>query len=120
MVADPAFADAVSMISAHYPCQGGNGGEAYSCRVDAAALDSGKPLRTGENGSHGLSGGAVHVWATDVKDPNSPTNVEHRADLTPVDGSYSLTVSRHRSSTRLTISECKQSDPRQRFALRRA
>ncbi|GAA3012915.1 ricin-type beta-trefoil lectin domain protein [Kitasatospora albolonga] len=224
VLADPGFADAVSVISAHYPCEGGNGGGgngggARSCPVDAAALDSGKPLWAGENGSqdltsgaaplirtftrgyidgrltahlnwpavaavypnqpyntvglvmahqpasgaytvgkntwataqvtqftapgwkfldqgsgylrgttdsgsyvtlrspggsdystvietttattpqtvrldvsHGLSSGPVHVWTTDVNDLNSPTNMVHLADLTPVDGSYALTV----------------------------
>ncbi|SCE41641.1 Glycosyl hydrolase family 59, partial [Streptomyces sp. DvalAA-14] len=41
----------------------------------------------------GLSTGAVHVWATDVNNPNPATDLIHTQDITPAaDGTYSLTM----------------------------
>jgi Glycosyl hydrolase family 59 len=48
---DSTFARAVDVIGVHYPCSGGAGGDAYSCRSPAAARRSGKPLWASENGS---------------------------------------------------------------------
>ena len=42
--------------------------------------------------SHGLSTGAVHVWSTAVNAPNLSTALVHSQDITPSNGSYSLTV----------------------------
>ncbi|MGW6917999.1 hypothetical protein ACWGB8_29920 [Kitasatospora sp. NPDC054939] len=69
VIRDPEFAKAVSVVSAHYPCEGGNGGggtggEAYSCPVDADARNSGKPLWAGENGSQDLFSGAAPLIRT--------------------------------------------------------
>jgi len=51
IVSDPAFAAAVDIIGAHYPCEGGDGGSADSCSTTSNALASGKPLWASENGS---------------------------------------------------------------------
>ncbi len=40
----------------------------------------------------GLSTGAVHVWSTDVDSPATATSLVHSQDITPVGGSYSLTM----------------------------
>ncbi|HEY4017549.1 MAG TPA: ricin-type beta-trefoil lectin domain protein [Pseudonocardiaceae bacterium] len=42
--------------------------------------------------SGGLSTGTVHVWATDVNAPNPATDFIHTQDITPTNGSYSLTM----------------------------
>jgi Glycosyl hydrolase family 59/Ricin-type beta-trefoil lectin domain/Glycosyl hydrolase family 59 central domain len=44
------------------------------------------------NVSGGLSNGTVHVWSTDVNSPNPATAMIQQPDITPVNGSYSLTV----------------------------
>jgi O-glycosyl hydrolase len=44
------------------------------------------------NVSGGLSNGTVHVWSTDVNSPNPATALIQQSDITPVNGSYSLTV----------------------------
>ena len=46
------FASAVSIIGVHYPCQGGDGGNADTCP------STGKPLWASENGSQDLNSGA--------------------------------------------------------------
>jgi O-glycosyl hydrolase len=56
LVADPAFAKAVNIVGAHYPCQG-NGG-AYACPTTANALATGKQLWASENGSQDQNTGA--------------------------------------------------------------
>jgi hypothetical protein len=40
----------------------------------------------------GLSTGTVHVWATDVNNPNPATDFIHTQDITPTNGTYSLTM----------------------------
>ncbi|MGW5353558.1 NPCBM/NEW2 domain-containing protein, partial [Streptomyces sp. NPDC004031] len=40
----------------------------------------------------GLSGGTVHVWATDVNSPSPATDFVHAQDVTPSGGSYALTL----------------------------
>jgi Glycosyl hydrolase family 59/Ricin-type beta-trefoil lectin domain/Glycosyl hydrolase family 59 central domain len=52
------FANAVSIIGVHYPCQGGDGGNADTCPANATAEGTGKPLWASENGSQDLNGGA--------------------------------------------------------------
>jgi hypothetical protein len=42
--------------------------------------------------SGGLSTGTVHVWATDVNSPDPTTSLVHTQDITPANGSYSLTM----------------------------
>ena len=56
---DPAFAAAVDIVGVHYPCSGGNGGDAASCRSPADAAALGKPLWASENGSQPLVTGAA-------------------------------------------------------------
>ena len=53
-----AFANAVSIIGVHYPCAGGDGGNADTCPGNATAEGTGKPLWASENGSQDLNGGA--------------------------------------------------------------
>ncbi|WP_146088273.1 NPCBM/NEW2 domain-containing protein [Actinacidiphila yanglinensis] len=57
MAKDKAFNDAVSIIGAHYPCQG-DGGPATSCSSTQTAQDNGKPLWASENGSQDMNTGA--------------------------------------------------------------
>jgi hypothetical protein len=52
------FASAVSIIGVHYPCQGGDGGNADTCPGNATATGTGKPLWASENGSQDLNSGA--------------------------------------------------------------
>jgi hypothetical protein len=52
------FANAVSIIGVHYPCAGGDGGNADTCAGNATAENTGKPLWASENGSQDLNGGA--------------------------------------------------------------
>ncbi|MGH3171343.1 MAG: LamG-like jellyroll fold domain-containing protein, partial [Trebonia sp.] len=53
-----AFANAVSIIGVHYPCQGGDGGSADNCPANSTAEGTGKPLWASENGSEDLNLGA--------------------------------------------------------------
>ncbi|WP_443078723.1 NPCBM/NEW2 domain-containing protein [Streptomyces sp. NBC_01497] len=57
MAKDPAFNDAVSIIGAHYPCQG-DGGPADTCSSTDTAKNNGKPLWASENGSQDMNTGA--------------------------------------------------------------
>src|ERR1700733_2886437 len=52
------FANAVSIIGVHYPCQGGDGGNADTCPANSTAIGTGKPLWASENGSQDLNSGA--------------------------------------------------------------
>jgi Glycosyl hydrolase family 59/Ricin-type beta-trefoil lectin domain/Galactocerebrosidase, C-terminal lectin domain len=52
------FANAVSVIGVHYPCQGGDGGNADTCPSNSTAIGTGKPLWASENGSQDLNTGA--------------------------------------------------------------
>src|SRR5262249_3687152 len=58
MVADPAFAASIDIAGFHYPCDGGDGGDATSCYTSANALATGKPLWASENGSQDENDGA--------------------------------------------------------------
>jgi hypothetical protein len=54
---DPALNSAVDIIGAHYPCSGGDGGDAVSCATTPDATATGKPLWASENGSQDISEG---------------------------------------------------------------
>ncbi|MFD4776749.1 RICIN domain-containing protein [Streptomyces sp. NPDC058427] len=58
MAKDAAFNDAVSIIGAHYSCEGGDGGNANSCSSSTEAQNNGKPLWDSENGSQDMNTGA--------------------------------------------------------------
>jgi hypothetical protein len=58
MASNSAFNNAVSVIGAHYPCQGGDGGNADTCSSTTAAKNNGKPLWASENGSQDMNSGA--------------------------------------------------------------
>jgi O-glycosyl hydrolase len=58
MAADPAFANAVSVIGTHYPCGYPGDDIAQTCSTTANALNSGKPLWASEGGSNDLNTGA--------------------------------------------------------------
>ncbi|MFJ9782787.1 ricin-type beta-trefoil lectin domain protein [Amycolatopsis sp. NPDC101161] len=53
---NPAFASAIGIIGAHYPC--GYRSAQSNCSVPSAATSSGKPLWASENGSDDYNGGA--------------------------------------------------------------
>jgi Glycosyl hydrolase family 59/Ricin-type beta-trefoil lectin domain-like/Galactocerebrosidase, C-terminal lectin domain len=59
MAGDTAFRNAVDIVGAHYPCEGGDGGSANSCGSPATAKGLGKPLWASENGSQDLNSGAA-------------------------------------------------------------
>ncbi|MEV6608819.1 ricin-type beta-trefoil lectin domain protein [Kutzneria sp. NPDC051319] len=59
MVKDPTFAKAVDIVGAHYPCHGGDGGDAVSCGTTSNALATGKPLWASENGSQDINSGTA-------------------------------------------------------------
>ncbi|MEX3105720.1 MULTISPECIES: ricin-type beta-trefoil lectin domain protein [unclassified Streptomyces] len=50
----------------------------------------------------GLPRGTVHVWSTDVNSTNPADQFQHTADITPTNGSFSLTVQPHRVYTLTT------------------
>jgi Glycosyl hydrolase family 59/Galactocerebrosidase, C-terminal lectin domain len=52
------FARAVDVIGVHYPCSGGAGGDANSCRSPTAARRTGKPLWASESGSQSFITGS--------------------------------------------------------------
>ena len=58
MASNSAFNNAVSVIGAHYPCAGGDGGNADTCSSTANAKSNGKPLWASENGSEDMNSGA--------------------------------------------------------------
>jgi Glycosyl hydrolase family 59/Ricin-type beta-trefoil lectin domain len=58
IASNSAFANAVSIIGVHYPCQGGDGGNADTCPGNSTATGTGKPLWASENGSQDLNAGA--------------------------------------------------------------
>ncbi|MFJ4675783.1 ricin-type beta-trefoil lectin domain protein [Kitasatospora sp. NPDC088783] len=58
MATNAAFNNAVSIIGAHYSCEGGDGGNANSCSSSTAAKNNGKPLWDSENGSQDMNTGA--------------------------------------------------------------
>jgi O-glycosyl hydrolase len=51
MATDPQFAGSVDIVGTHYPCSGGDGGDATTCSSSATAQAIGKPLWASENGS---------------------------------------------------------------------
>lgn len=55
---DSTFARAVDVIGVHYPCSGGAGGDAGSCRSPTAARRAGKPLWASESGSQSFVSGS--------------------------------------------------------------
>jgi hypothetical protein len=59
MATDPTFANAVSILGAHYSCAGGDGGNADSCSTTQNALNTGKPLWDSEQGSQDDNSGAL-------------------------------------------------------------
>ncbi|MFD8817690.1 galactosylceramidase, partial [Streptomyces sp. NPDC059627] len=58
MANNASFNDAVSVIGAHYPCAGGDGGSADTCSSTTTAKNNGKPLWASENGSLDMDAGA--------------------------------------------------------------
>ena len=58
VASNPAFANAVQIIGTHYPCQGGDGGNADTCPANTTAESTGKPLWASENGSQDMTTGA--------------------------------------------------------------
>lgn len=58
MVSNATFDNAISIIGAHYPCNGGDGGDADTCSTTSNALATGKPLWASENGSQDDNSGA--------------------------------------------------------------
>ncbi|MCZ4125359.1 ricin-type beta-trefoil lectin domain protein [Streptomyces sp. H39-S7] len=58
MAANSAFNNAVSIIGAHYSCEGGDGGNAHTCSSSTTARANGKPLWDSENGSQDMNTGA--------------------------------------------------------------
>ncbi|HEX4703403.1 MAG TPA: RICIN domain-containing protein [Pseudonocardiaceae bacterium] len=58
LVSNPTFAGAVDIVGAHYPCAGGDGGDASTCSTTSNALATGKPLWASENGSQDDNAGA--------------------------------------------------------------
>ncbi|MHA6758080.1 ricin-type beta-trefoil lectin domain protein [Streptacidiphilus sp. PAMC 29251] len=58
MATNSAFNNAVQIIGAHYPCAGGDGGNADTCSSTANAKNNGKPLWASENGSEDMNSGA--------------------------------------------------------------
>ncbi|MER6209990.1 ricin-type beta-trefoil lectin domain protein [Streptomyces sp. NPDC001642] len=58
MAADASFNNAVSVIGAHYPCAGGDGGSADTCSSTTTAKNNGRPLWASENGSLDMDAGA--------------------------------------------------------------
>ncbi len=57
MVKDSAFNNAVDVVGSHYPCNGGDGGDATSCSTTANARATGKPMWASENGSQDQTSG---------------------------------------------------------------
>ncbi|HEV2639893.1 MAG TPA: galactosylceramidase, partial [Actinocrinis sp.] len=62
----------------------------YSTIVETTTAGAAQTVNV--NVSGGLSTGTVHVWATDVNSPNPSTSLIHTQDITPSNGSYSLTA----------------------------
>jgi hypothetical protein len=64
-------------------------GSDYSTIIETTTASAAQTVTV--NVSGGLSDGTVHVWATDVNAPGTADFVQ-QASITPVNGSYSLTV----------------------------
>ncbi|GIF16696.1 ricin-type beta-trefoil lectin domain protein [Actinoplanes teichomyceticus] len=65
-------------------------GRDYSTIIETMDAGSAQDLRFGVTG--GLSAGTVHVWSTDVRSSNPAEHFVRRADISPSNGSFSLTV----------------------------
>src|SRR3569833_2157252 len=65
-------------------------GTDYSTILETTTSGSSQTVNVHVQG--GLSTRTVHVWATDVNAPSAATSFVHTADLTPSNGSYSLTL----------------------------
>jgi O-glycosyl hydrolase len=62
----------------------------YSTVIET--MDAGSAQTLDLNVTGGLSTGTVHVWSTDVNSGNPADYFVHAADITPSNGSFSLTV----------------------------
>src|SRR5689334_4877554 len=62
----------------------------YSTIIETIDAGSAQDLQFTVAG--GLSTGTVHVWSTDLRSNNPADHFVRRADLTPVNGTFSLTV----------------------------
>lgn len=58
MVSDSTFNNSINIVGTHYPCTGGDGGDATSCPSTANAESLNKPLWASENGSQDYNSGA--------------------------------------------------------------
>jgi hypothetical protein len=65
-------------------------GTDYSTIIESTTATAAQTVTV--NVSGGLSDGTVHVWSTDLADPTASDTFAQQASITPVDGSYSLTV----------------------------
>jgi Glycosyl hydrolase family 59/Ricin-type beta-trefoil lectin domain/Concanavalin A-like lectin/glucanases superfamily len=65
-------------------------GTDYSTIIETTTASAAQTVNV--NVSGGLSTGTVHVWATDVNTPGSGPQFAQQANITPVNGAYSLTV----------------------------
>lgn len=83
------LATAPSPWSGNYTI-GANTSSDYSTILETTT--SGSPQTADFTVKGGLSTGAVHVWATKVNAPGDATSFIHTQDITPANGSYSLTM----------------------------
>ena len=65
-------------------------GTDYSTIIETTTASAAQTVNVTVSG--GLSTGTVHVWATDVNTPGSGPQFAQQANITPVNGAYSLTV----------------------------
>ena len=65
-------------------------GTDYSTIIETTTATAAQTVNV--NVSGGLSTGAVHVWSTDVNAPTAANTLVQQASITPVNGTYSLTV----------------------------
>jgi hypothetical protein len=65
-------------------------GTDYSTIIETTTASAAQTVNVTVSG--GLSTGTVHVWATDVSTPGSGPQFAQQANITPVNGAYSLTV----------------------------
>ncbi|MGA2436723.1 MAG: galactosylceramidase, partial [Bryobacteraceae bacterium] len=61
LVSNSSWASVMSVVGAHYPCSGSDGGNADTCSTTANALATGKPLWQSEGGSMDFNNGAPNV-----------------------------------------------------------
>ena len=62
----------------------------YSTIIETTTATAAQTVNVSVSG--GLSTGPVHVWATNLSSPMPANTFAHQASITPVNGSYSLTV----------------------------